>query len=84
MDMFLNKWMWILFACFALAASSTAEERPAKSDTSQGTYRLPYADGTVIRVFDDFTTHGPRGGFLKSDKYPSAEGWLCRFVLRFI
>lgn len=32
------------------------------SDTpSQGRYRLPFADGTTVKVFDDFDTHRPRG-----------------------
>src|SRR3982751_6915389 len=28
---------------------------------SLGVYRLPYSDGTMVRVFDDFRTHQPRG-----------------------
>lgn len=28
---------------------------------SRGIYRLPFADGTVIKVFDDFLTHRPPG-----------------------
>lgn len=28
---------------------------------SRGIYRLPFADGTVVEVFDDFTTHRPPG-----------------------
>lgn len=28
---------------------------------SAGMYRLPFADGTRVKVFDDFTTHRPRG-----------------------
>lgn len=28
---------------------------------SAGLYRLPFADGTNVQVFDDFTTHRPRG-----------------------
>jgi hypothetical protein len=28
---------------------------------SLGLYRLPYADGTAVKVFDDTTTHRPRG-----------------------
>ena len=31
------------------------------SPQSQGAYRLPFADGTHVKVFDDFTTHRPRG-----------------------
>ena len=29
---------------------------------SNGVYRLPFADGTTVKVFDDFTTHRPRSG----------------------
>ncbi len=28
---------------------------------SQGVYRLPYADGQAVEVFDDFVTHRPTG-----------------------
>ena len=28
---------------------------------SDGLYRLPFADGTHVKVFDDFNTHRPRG-----------------------
>src|SRR3569833_1378231 len=28
---------------------------------SHRSYRLPYADGTHVKVFDDFATHSPRG-----------------------
>lgn len=28
---------------------------------SRGVYRLPFADGTRVKVFDDFATHRPRG-----------------------
>lgn len=31
------------------------------SPTSKGVYRLPYADGVQVQVFDDFDTHRPRG-----------------------
>jgi len=35
-----------------------AQELPSQS---QGLYRLPFADGVAVRVFDDFATHRPRG-----------------------
>jgi murein DD-endopeptidase MepM/ murein hydrolase activator NlpD len=38
-----------------LAATSAA------ADPSAGTYRLPFADSTQVKVFDDFTTHRPAG-----------------------
>ncbi|HEX5461419.1 MAG TPA: M23 family metallopeptidase [Steroidobacteraceae bacterium] len=34
---------------------------PAATPRSEGMYRLPFADGTRVKVFDDFTTHRPRG-----------------------
>jgi len=33
----------------------------AAADPSAGLYRLPFADGTQVKVFDDFTTHRPVG-----------------------
>jgi murein DD-endopeptidase MepM/ murein hydrolase activator NlpD len=59
--MTLNKWMCIIISCCSLGSVSTAEESAAGSVMSQGTYRLPYADGTTIKVFDDFKTHRPLG-----------------------
>jgi len=51
---------WLSVLIFASANLSGAEivelERP-----SAGVYRLPFADGTSVKVFDDFTTHRPRG-----------------------
>jgi murein DD-endopeptidase MepM/ murein hydrolase activator NlpD len=46
-------------AGLALSAMAPAET-PAIS-SSEGIYRLPYADGTRISVFDDAASHGPRG-----------------------
>jgi len=40
--------------CMALTAH-------AADPQSEGTYRLPFADGTSVRVFDDFRTHRPIG-----------------------
>jgi murein DD-endopeptidase MepM/ murein hydrolase activator NlpD len=37
-------------------AVSAGETRP-----SEGLYRLPFADGTKVKVFDDFRTHRPAG-----------------------
>jgi murein DD-endopeptidase MepM/ murein hydrolase activator NlpD len=42
---------------------------------SEGLYRLPYADGTRVKVFDDFQTHRPQGRldlFAISGKRPYA------------
>ena len=50
------------------ATYSEAEITPARdgdpqaaTPRSRATYRLPFADGTRVKVFDDFTTHRPRG-----------------------
>lgn len=48
--------MPLMLLPFALAALQTPEAPPA----SAGIYRLPYADGTQLRVFDDTRTHRPR------------------------
>jgi murein DD-endopeptidase MepM/ murein hydrolase activator NlpD len=46
-----------VLAPLAFAASST----PVALPDSVGVYRLPYADGTRIKIFDDATTHRPVG-----------------------
>jgi hypothetical protein len=45
----------LLLATTALGANSSS------IPNSQGVYRLPYADGTQVKVFTDFVTHSPRG-----------------------
>lgn len=45
-------------ACLFLFGALLAQE---SSPESRGVYRLPFADGLAVRVFDDFTTHRPRG-----------------------
>lgn len=45
----------------ARAASAAHEGSIAATPQSQGIYRLPFADGTKVKIFDDFTTHRPRG-----------------------
>lgn len=50
--------MSLLFLALAAAASGhsrTGEPRSA------GRYRLPFADGTSVKIFDDFQSHRPRG-----------------------
>ncbi|QNA83641.1 M23 family metallopeptidase [Sphingomonas sp. So64.6b] len=49
----------VLGASSPLAAADTV----ATSDggPSHGQYRLPYEDGTTVKVFDDFVTHRPVG-----------------------
>lgn len=38
-----------------------APNAPASVHASQGRYHLPFADGTQVKVFDDFTSHRPVG-----------------------
>jgi murein DD-endopeptidase MepM/ murein hydrolase activator NlpD len=48
--------------CCAFVATDAAEPvAVVQTPTSQGIYRLPYLDGTEVKVFDDFTSHRPRG-----------------------
>jgi len=57
MEVLMSKWIGMIIACLAANVADPAMDPSA----SLGTYRLPYADGTTITVFDDFTTHRPRG-----------------------
>ena len=53
--------LWVLFlACLALAGAVVAQQS-ASEPRSRGLYRLPFADRTMVKVFDDFITHRPRG-----------------------
>jgi murein DD-endopeptidase MepM/ murein hydrolase activator NlpD len=53
--------LWFLFpSCLALAGMALAQQS-APEPRSQGLYRLPFADRTMVKVFDDFVTHRPRG-----------------------
>lgn len=49
--------LMIVIAPLALAASGA----PMPLPDSAGVYRLPYADGTHIKIFDDANTHRPVG-----------------------
>ena len=49
----------IVAACLAPQMSPMAQT--AAGPPSQGLYRLPFADGTKVQVFDDFLTHRPVG-----------------------
>ena len=53
----------ILLPLFAMSASgSVATHQVEPGDRiSQGVYRLPYADGTTVEIFDDFASHRPTG-----------------------
>jgi murein DD-endopeptidase MepM/ murein hydrolase activator NlpD len=61
----MHKWLCVVASCCTLAGASLAADTRAPGSTdpkmSRGIYRLPYADGTMVKVFDDFTTHRPRG-----------------------
>ncbi len=49
----------LLTATMPLALAAT--NSPAPPPDSAGIYRLPYADGTRIKIFDDASTHRPHG-----------------------
>jgi len=52
---------WPLFsACLALCGATVVQQSTSEP-RSEGLYRLPFADGTMVKVFDDFMTHRPRG-----------------------
>jgi len=52
----------LLPALLSLAALfGTPAQDPAPPAPSEGLYRVPYADGTRVRVFDDTGSHRPRG-----------------------
>jgi murein DD-endopeptidase MepM/ murein hydrolase activator NlpD len=46
-------------AVFLSCTSATPNEGPTQ--LSRGVYRVPFADDTLVKVFDDFYTHRPRG-----------------------
>jgi murein DD-endopeptidase MepM/ murein hydrolase activator NlpD len=48
-------------ALLLLAASAEGSENANDGMPSRGIYRLPFADGTMVKVFDDFSTHRPKG-----------------------
>jgi murein DD-endopeptidase MepM/ murein hydrolase activator NlpD len=55
-----------LAVCALVAAMSGARAdqkplSPSRVPRSRGLYRLPFASGTRVKVFDDFTTHRPPG-----------------------
>jgi murein DD-endopeptidase MepM/ murein hydrolase activator NlpD len=53
----------LTLAALGLAVLGVAAEirNSAPDALSQGLYRLPFADGISVEVFDDFNTHRPRG-----------------------
>ncbi|MBA8888671.1 murein DD-endopeptidase MepM/ murein hydrolase activator NlpD [Dokdonella fugitiva] len=56
----MNRAARILLACTSAAAVVQASAG-APGEASEGRYRLPFADGTRVKVFDDATTHRPPG-----------------------
>jgi murein DD-endopeptidase MepM/ murein hydrolase activator NlpD len=58
----------VLLLSLILSGQAGAQEVHA-TPQSRGRYRLPFADGTVVKVFDDFTTHRPPG---RTDLYAIA------------
>jgi murein DD-endopeptidase MepM/ murein hydrolase activator NlpD len=52
---------WLLVPASLALAAATIAQHSASEPRSSGLYRLPFADGTVVKVFDDFNTHRPRG-----------------------
>ena len=46
---------------FLLASGASVAAPPEPAAQSVGQYRLPFADGTSVKVFDDFNTHRPVG-----------------------
>lgn len=53
----------IMVAGLLLLGTASSAEQPAgrTHDKSEGVYRLPFADGTSVKVFDDFDSHRPIG-----------------------
>ncbi len=58
-----RRWLLLVWAGFLLALSASASAAllpPADSlPVSKGAYRIPYADGTDVRIWQDHTTHSP-------------------------
>lgn len=50
-----------LGACAAQMGPEAPAPAASSSLSSAGVYRLPYADGTSVKIFDDFRTHRPAG-----------------------
>lgn len=46
---------------FCTLSGSASAQADRSSRPSQQVYRLPFADGTRVKVFDDFSTHRPPG-----------------------
>ena len=63
--MTMQAWAAIVLAAILTASAADTDPIPSATDApvlhlgSAGVYRLPYADGTRVSVFDDATTHRP-------------------------
>lgn len=53
--------MRLIITVLTLIAQGLLTAAAPVGHPSLGIYRLPFADGTVVKVFDDFNTHQPRG-----------------------
>jgi murein DD-endopeptidase MepM/ murein hydrolase activator NlpD len=56
----LSKSLATLLAALLLSSRALGQDVHA-TPQSRGIYRLPFANGTVVKIFDDFTTHRPPG-----------------------
>ena len=55
-------------------------DAPSPPQPSTGVYRLPYGDGTQLKVFDDTRTHRPRA---RIDRSPLvARSLIASLLLR--
>lgn len=50
----------VLLPCAVWTGPAVAQQSEA-ARTSEGRYRLPYADGTTVEIFDDVASHRPVG-----------------------
>jgi len=53
---------YLLLVALCVRCIDPAEAHDSvRMQQSQGSYRLPFADGTQVKIFDDFDMHRPRG-----------------------
>lgn len=52
---------FLVALCGIAASCATAPDPAPTSQAGAGRYRIPYADGTQVRIFDSFATHRPVG-----------------------
>ena len=61
----MNKVTCVIGFCASLSVvlggASLASDPEHGAPQSKASYRLPFADGTSVKVFDDFTSHRPQG-----------------------